>query len=415
MALIPKYRQYIQWKNLKEIRGELMNTPFFLIDENELKKNIDDFKTALNKIWPNSQLAYSVKTNSLPWLLEYLKDENVFAEVVSDEELDLAILCGYSMKSIIFNGPIKGEEHFKKAIEGEAILNLDSKNDLEFLKKYGSEERSIGIRVNVSPQLFSKEDIGYEEDGFRFGFTDENGSLQKALETVYECCPKVKVGLHLHCNSITRSIAVYKTIAEYAAYLIKKYELNLDFIDIGGGFFGGVEGKPTSVDYIDAIKKELEKVVNINKTKLIVEPGSAIIGSVVELHTSVIDVKDTKHARVVTTDGSRIHIDPLWKKERYMYSTTAPKEQKTMPKQIVCGYTCMDHDRIMILENEQELRQGDKIVYYRVGAYSMTFGGMFIRYLPEVYVKRNDKLEKVRERISTNQYFKIQSFIEKGE
>lgn len=392
-----------------------MKTPFFLIDENKLKKNIDDFENALKEIWPNSQLAYSVKTNSLPWLLEYLKDKNVFAEVVSDEELDLAKLCGYSMNSIIFNGPIKGEEHFKKAIEGEAILNLDSKNDLEFLKKYGSKERSIGIRVNVSPEMFSKEDIGYEEDGFRFGFTDENGSLQKALETVYEYCPKVKLGLHLHCNSITRSVAVYKTIAAYAAYLTEKYELNLDFIDIGGGFFGGVEGKPTPVDYIKAIKKELEKVVNINKTKLIVEPGSAIIGSVVELHTSVIDVKDTKHARVVTTDGSRIHIDPLWKKERYLYSTTAPKEQRNIPKQIICGYTCMDHDRIMILEDEQELRQGDEIVYYRVGAYSMTFGGMFIRYLPEVYIKRNGKLEKVRERISTNQYFKIQSFTEKGE
>ena len=136
-----------------------MKTAFFLIDEDKLKKNIDDFENALKEIWPNSQLAYSVKTNSLPWLLEYLKDKNVFAEVVSDEELDLVKLCGYSMNSIIFNGPIKGEEHFKKAIEGEDILNLDSKNDLEFLTKYAIKERSIGSRINVALKMLRKEDI----------------------------------------------------------------------------------------------------------------------------------------------------------------------------------------------------------------------------------------------------------------
>jgi len=43
-----------------------MNTPFFIIDEKKLKKNVFDFKNALSDYWPNSQLAYSVKTNSLP-------------------------------------------------------------------------------------------------------------------------------------------------------------------------------------------------------------------------------------------------------------------------------------------------------------------------------------------------------------
>ena len=56
-------------------------------------------------------------------------------------------------------------------------------------------------------------------------------------------------------------------------------------------------------------------------------------------------------------------------------------------KQVVCGYTCMDHDRIMIIENKPELQVGDEIIYHRVGAYSMTFGGMFIRYYPDVFVE----------------------------
>ena len=63
----------------------------------------------------------------------------------------------------------------------------------------------------------------------------------------------------------------------------------------------------------------------------------------------------------------------------------------------------------MIIDKQPELDIGDKIIYHRVGAYSMTFGGMFIRYLPEVYVATEDKIEKVRSRIKVEDYLKIYS------
>lgn len=386
-----------------------MKTPYFLILENELNANVMAFQNALTELWPNSKLAYSVKTNSLPWLLKYLKEKNALAEVVSDEEYQLAKLCGYADSEIVYNGPIKGEEQFKSAVDGKAFINLDSAKDLEYLAKYkGTSCENIGIRVNVDTSVFSHEDIGYEEDGFRFGFAVENGEFGKALHTIRAVYGEAKIGLHLHCNSITRSLNVYREIARYAVNLIRKYDLKLSFIDMGGGYFGGVEGKPTPKEYVTVIKNELSAVINPEETKLIVEPGSAIIGSTVELHTSVLDVKDTIHARIVTTDGSRIHIDPLWAKKRYMFSSNA-QEGKKHPKQIICGYTCMDHDRIMVLENEKELQVGDEIIYHRVGAYSMTFGGIFIRYLPDVYVKDSQGMEKVRSQISVNDYLDIHS------
>lgn len=386
-----------------------MKTPYFLISEPKLKKNILAFQNALTDIWPNSLLAYSVKTNSLPWLLEYLNRENVLAEVVSDEEYNLAKLCGFSDKDIVFNGPIKGADTLNIAFAGNAYVNLDSKKDLDYVKKNHLQNAFIGIRVNVDSNVFEKNDIGYQEDGFRFGFSEKNGAFEEALEIVRKYSRNTKLGLHLHCNSITRSLAVYRSIAKYAAKLIGKYELELKFIDIGGGFFGGVEGKPAPEQYINCIKEELECVVDITKTKLIVEPGSAIIGSVVDLHTKVVDIKDTDHARIVTTDGSRIHIDPLWAKQRYMYSINQKKMTDLIDKQIICGYTCMDHDRLMTIEKQPELNVGDEIIYHRVGAYSMTFGGMFIRYYPEVYVKTEDQEICVRSCKDSETYMKIHS------
>ena len=387
----------------------MINTPYFLISENKLKDNIEAFQTALNKIWPNSKLAYSVKTNSLPWILKYMLKQEIMAEVVSDEEYSLAKVCGYDDNKIVFNGPIKGKNMLENAFQGKAYVNIDSQNDLDCIKEIATDSSFVGIRVNVDPKVFKEEDIGYQEDGFRFGFSEKNGEFGRAVDIVKRFSTNTKLGLHLHCNSITRSLDVYRSIAKYAADLIKKYELKLAFIDIGGGFFGGVEGKPSADEYISVIREELESVIDCEKTTLIVEPGSAIIGSVVDLHTSVLDVKDTDYSRIVTTDGSRIHIDPLWAKERYMYSIEQVKPTEIFAKQIICGYTCMDHDRLMKIENQPELEKGDKIIYHRVGAYSMTFGGMFIRYYPDVYVETEKGLIKVRSYNNVQDYLKIHS------
>lgn len=390
-----------------------LKTPYFLINKKELDKNINDFQHALKSIWPNSQLSYSVKTNSLPWLLEYLHSKNVYAEVVSDEEYRLALKCGFNDKQIIYNGPIKGHDLFIRALEKGAIVNIDSKNDLKLINEIDKPlESNIGIRVNPNPKIFDRNDIEYVEDGFRFGFSDDNEELEQAIKIVQT--KSDSVGLHLHCNSITRSKEVYIAMAKYALNIIKKYKLKISYIDMGGGFFGGVPGKTTQVEYINAIKQIFASVVDARKTKLYVEPGSAIIGSVVDLVTSVIDVKNTANARIVTTDGSRIHIDPLWIKKGYMYSLETRKETE-INKQIICGYTCMDHDRLMVIENEKELSIGDKLIYHRVGAYTMTFGGMFICYYPDVYVSDSERVECVRKQVTVDDYYNIHSNIRRDD
>ena len=70
-----------------------MKTPYFVIQEKLLAENIGGFQKALNTLWPGSILAYSVKTNSLPWILKWMNAHGVYAEVVSDEEYQLEILC----------------------------------------------------------------------------------------------------------------------------------------------------------------------------------------------------------------------------------------------------------------------------------------------------------------------------------
>lgn len=375
-----------------------MNTPYFLIKEELLENNILSFRKAMNELWYNSIIAYSVKTNSLSYVLECMNDNECFAEVVSDEEYQLSEEIGFANDKIVFNGPIKSEDFLDKAFSFGSIINIDSKKEIDYIqKKRPRIDGNLGVRINIEPAIFAPEDIGYSEEGFRFGFSDESGEFKDVIELLESIYGHRKIGLHAHVNSVTRSLNVYECTSKYVSRIIEKYDLTPPYIDIGGGFFGGVPGKPSPYQYINVIKKYLEKSVDTETTTLIIEPGSAAIGSAIELHTSVCDIKDTSKGRIVTTDGSRIHIDPLWKKSSYDYSTSA--EGQKVPMQIICGYTCMDHDRIMRLENEKELKIGDEIVYRKVGNYTVSLSGSFIKGPPAVYSEKDGVRKLVADNI----------------
>ena len=65
-----------------------IETPCFVIDKFELDNNITSINEG-RKVFKNSIIGYSVKTNSLRWLLEYFNNNTDFIfEVVSPDEYD---------------------------------------------------------------------------------------------------------------------------------------------------------------------------------------------------------------------------------------------------------------------------------------------------------------------------------------
>lgn len=365
----------------------MIQTPYYLVRKHEIDACVDSFMEAMRKNWSsNFALAYSFKTNSLPWLLRHFRDKGCFAEVVSSCEYQLAVKTGFEKNRIVFNGPVKGKAEFLDALFSGAIINLDSERELDWLYEAGEAAKAsrIGLRVNFSIEDECEGEIGYEDEGTRFGFNYETGELEKALSRIKKMGLNVS-GLHMHSTSKTRSLKIYKTLAAKAAEIISSYELKPTYIDIGGGFFGGMPGKPGFSDYIEVIRKELDKFVDRETVMLVVEPGTAVIGAFIDFITTVVDVKDNAKSRIVTVDGSRFNVDPLMIKKSHFWSTDSTARTFNS-KQIICGYTCMDRDRIARLENAPELRIGDKLRFERVGSYTMALSPLFINYFPAVYL-----------------------------
>lgn len=240
-------------------------------------------------------------------------------------------------------------------------------------------------------------------EGGRFGFCYENGELGKAIKQIRE--KKVNIsGIHLHTSSKTRSLDIYRAIANVVCKVKEEFSLDLDYVDIGGGFFGGLSTKPQFEEYISIMEDILSKSFDKKKTKLIIEPGMAVIGAPISYVTSVIDVKDTEFNRFVVTDGTRTSIDPLMTKSSYFYSLIIDGERIVHPKQIISGYTCMEHDRLFEGNNMPTLCIGDKIVYDKVGAYTMCLTPLFIKYFPDVYLENNGEYQLVRKAWKPEQY-----------
>lgn len=379
-----------------------MKTPCYVIDKAELDENFAKLEAALQAHWNHYRIGYSYKTNALPWVVQYFLRRGCCSEVVSEDEYNLGKRLGTAPNRFIYNGPIKSKETFLEAAKNGSVVNIDSARELEWLSELPEGDYSIGLRVNFDIEKYCPGQSQCPEEGGRFGFCYENGELEAAMRKMQRSGVRLS-GLHLHTSSKTRSLDIYIAIARVAVEIIRKYQLQLDYVDVGGGFFGGLPNKPQFDDYISRIAGELSQVTSPAQTELIVEPGMCVIGSPVSYVSSVIDVKDTTYSRFVVTDGTRTSIDPLMTKTGYFHSFET-RSPNTHPKQIICGYTCMEHDRLFVAEDAPELQVGDRITYRKVGAYTMCLTPLFIRYFPDVYVFENGVYKKVRSAWTPEEY-----------
>ena len=385
---------------------EGLQTPCFIFDTAELEKNFQDFGEALEKVWGNrSCVGYSVKTNPFPWILDEARACGCMAEVVSDDEYHLALSRGYSPEEIIFNGPVKGREWFRYAVLNGSVVNVDSRREIRWLRELseeGNTDLRVGVRANIDLERFCPgQTIGGSEPG-RFGFCYEDGDLGHAIDQIREIPGATVTGLHMHVTTYGRFPDTYRVLASHAARIIEDYSLtsDLDYVDMGGGYYGGGrrnEGRYE--EYARAISEELADV-DRERVALYVEPGGAVVCTPGYYVGRVIDAKDVRGTRFVVSELSRLNIDHEMKKTSYsMELLTASR--RTVSKQELCGFTCMESDRMCKLSDRAELAEGDIVLIKFAGAYSMSFSpGFFIEGAPAVYSYKNGLFELLRPRFN---------------
>ena len=370
-----------------------IETPCFVIDKTKLDYNINNINKG-RKMLKSSIIGYSIKTNSLLWLIEYLNNNtDYYFEVVSPEEYDYVCKIGVSTKRIIYNGPCKNLNSIKYALINGSIVNIDTFNDLLNVKKLNI-PANIGIRVNVTNET-SEENyfkFGYTES--RFGFSYQNGDLNKVIENLNNSNIRI-TGLHFHINNKYRNVDNYITIVNLVNEIINNSHLSLDYIDFGGGYKGGYENN--FIDYTKVIYNNLD-IPNKDDITYIFEPGAALIATPVSYLMQVVDIKNINGKRYVLLNGGRTQVDPTFSNKKYHYTIYSNSNDTTNVLQVLNGFTCMENDRFMTIESGKKLMVGDIIKLDNLGAYTMTLLPCFIKGFPPVYLQDNGDIYMIKEK-----------------
>lgn len=371
-----------------------LKTPCYAVSFETFEKNCREVMDSFQKEWgSNIAFGYSVKTNHDAKLMAYAHDRlSWFIETVSPDEYMYAESLGFEGKDIILNGPCK-QDTLYTALEEGAYVNLDSLDEVEKLCSYDGSFASsrIGLRVNFDLEKKCPGETTAGSSCSRFGIDCTNGDFGKAVDMLKSAGIRV-AGLHMHTSTKSRSLNVFGELAAQVVRLVKEYGLELDFVDMGGGFFGGqkVAGKPDMPQYAYTICTLLKSAIDAERTKLILEPGASVIATCATYETTVLSVRDIRGTRIVTTDGTLLHINPFMAHRSQKFECSDANGRDIIASQIVCGCTCMENDRFAVLENEPELKPGDRLSFLYAGAYTMAFNSSFIINPPEVEYLNTD-------------------------
>lgn len=197
-------------------------SPFYLMSKGQLNKNYQAYEHALEGI--DSFIGYAVKANHNLNLLKHLASMGSGAVLVSENEIQTAIIAGFSRSKMVFNGNGKTQSEINLAVENEILINVDSEFDLEHIiqagVQIGKKARAI-LRINpdIDPKVHPYVSTGLASS--KFGIQNQN--LQAYLERIKECSDSISlVGIHCHLGSTIKDVEIFRDATKLMVEFVEK-------------------------------------------------------------------------------------------------------------------------------------------------------------------------------------------------
>jgi diaminopimelate decarboxylase len=418
-----KYGMVTKIKTIEEIDGITVKdiikdygSPVYVISENKIRETYQDAYQAFSSRYPKVQFAWSYKTNYLDAVCKIYHDEGSWAEVVSGFEYDKALANGVPGSNIIFNGPDKSDDDLIKAIENSSFIHVDHFDELYSLiriAKNSDKKAKVAIRVNMDTGIYPQWD--------RFGFNYENGEAWNALNRIMLADNLDLVGLHTHIGTYIMVPWAYGNaatkLADLAVRLNKKFNHNIKYIDMGGGFASkntlkgaylpGKDTCPSFDDYAEAITNAIinSDIEPENLPVLFLETGRALVDDAGYLLGTVLANKRLTNARRATIID--IGVNLLFTSFWYEHDIHPAQECSSQTEDTtIYGPLCMNIDVIRSAVQFPLLQKGDNVVIPRVAAYNMTQWLQFITLRPNILLIDKEKNINVIRVKETNELFK---------
>ncbi|HZQ72421.1 MAG TPA: hypothetical protein VFB08_05860 [Burkholderiales bacterium] len=323
------------------------------------------------KASPRVVLAYSIKTNPFPGLLDLARAHGMRAEAITQAEVAHALRRGFRMEDTVLNGPAKWwPEPVRET--GYAAIFCDSLQELRALRGALAagrvRARSVGLRLRPATVRS------------RFGVDlSERKSFAEAVRLLRSLPRDQEIGFHFHQASSAVGVRTWQYLAR-------------NFI-AAAGILGEHAGRPPAAlsvgggwhpdDWSRFLRAELGDLARLCRRQipslreLIVEPGKALAQRSMGLVMRVLEVRRGE----LLVDGSVAELPDLPSHPHRFVSLKAGKLASwPSGRTRLLGRLCMEFDVVgEALHPPAGLRAGDLVAVLDCGAYDASMAYLFSR------------------------------------
>jgi len=358
------------------LRAMPLTTPYYLIDETLLERNlarIDQLRAAsgakcllalkcfatwstFEQIAPHMDGTTSSSLNEVRLGREKFAGEtHAYSVAWSDDEIDEAIA---NADKIIFN----------------------SANQLE---RFADKARHLAIGLRVNPGVsHSHFDLADPARPFsRLGEWDA-ARIEAVMDQVS--------GFMIHCNCENDSEEAFSDLLDRIEEKLGGFLSRLDWVSLGGGIHFTRDGYP-----IDQLAERLRRFAERFDVQVYLEPGDTVVTDTTTLEVSVLDVIENGKAVAIVDSAVEAHMLDL-----LVYRESASVAPNTGGhRYMIAGKSCLAGDVFGEFDFEKPLEVGDRIAFLNAGGYTMVkknwFNGVA---MPSIAIRRkNGAVDLIRE------------------
>ena len=370
-----------KFKSVEQLIDQLRpDKPVYCIRKNSILSASKFFQ----KKFPG-KILYAVKTNPHSAVIKTLIKSGIDQfDVASIEEIKAVKKFSQSAKCY-FMHTVKSKESIREAYfkYGIKTFALDTKDELIKIIKNtdNAKDLELFVRVAVSNE--------HAEIDLSKKFGALNSEAVGLLRLVKQHADKIGLSFHVGSQCM-HPISYAKGITEIGN-IIKKTKIIPDYINVGGGFPTIYPDLiPQSLDnYFDEIKKSLKNLKIGNLTKIICEPGRALVA---ESGSTIVRVNLRKKQKLYISDGTYGTLfDAGTPNIVFPSKMIKDSSNKIISKKLTAfdfyGPTCdsMDYMKGPFLL-PKNIKENDYIELGQLGSYGLTFRTQFNGfYSDEIY------------------------------
>ena len=345
--------------------------PLYVFFPNIIERNAKAFLD----IFPGKPL-YAVKTNPDGSVLRVLGRAGIKAfDVASLAEIQL-VKSLFPRSELHFMHPVKMPEDIRAAYFDYGVRHfvLDHEEELFKIMRETELAQDLSLTVRVAMPKNEKALIDFSS---KFG-----ASFTQAMDLLQKCRPVSQMlGMSFHVGTQTTDARAYARAISYCARILEASDVEIDTLNVGGGFPVLYDGDVNICDVADcvhAIQSTLEKH-KLTHIGLIAEPGRVLVADGAKLVTRVELRKDDI---LYINDGvyGGLFDAAKWVGTRYPVSAIScdrPFDGKTRAFKLA-GPTC---DSLDMMEGPfmlpHDIGIGDWVVFDKAGAYSQALRSDF--------------------------------------